>query len=453
MFRRFFEEGLAQSSYLIACDRTRQAAVIDPRRDVNIYLGAARTAGLHITHAIDTHTHADFVSGSRELAAAGARIVAGPGSGLGYEHLEAAHGGALQLGDIELTILHTPGHTPEHISILATAPGDPARIFTGDTLFVGAVGRPDLLGDAVMRGLAGQLYDSIYGTLLALPDDVEVWPGHGAGSLCGSGIGGAEHSTIADERDTNPLLQHQNRDAFVEAVLSDLPDTPPYFARMKRVNTEGAPVRGLAQGVAAPEAIAPSATPLDAWILDLRSAPEHAAGHPHGSISIPSAAKAGYWAAWVVPPQAPVVLLAGHAQQATEVRRQLLTVGIDTVVGWVEGGFDAWVGASLPVGHTRLVPVEELQPNAGPGPTMLDVRSAREWSRDHMPGATHLPLQQLPGRIGELSPREPIVTVCEGGARSALAAGLLERAGFTNVSNMAGGMAAWRAIERPALKR
>ena len=236
MFRRFFEEGLAQSSYLIACDRTGQAAVIDPRRDIDEYVSAARTAGLTITHAIETHVHADFVSGSRELAALGAQVVAGPGAGLAFGHVEMPHGATLPVGDMELRVLHTPGHTPEHISLIQTHPSEPPRVFTGDTLFVGAVGRPDLLGDAVMRPLAEQLHESLFTTLMRLPDDLELWPGHGAGSLCGSGIGGAAHSTIGDERRHNPLLQHSSREAFVQAVLSDLPDTPPYFPRLSLLN-------------------------------------------------------------------------------------------------------------------------------------------------------------------------------------------------------------------------
>jgi hydroxyacylglutathione hydrolase len=452
MFRRFFEEGLAQSSYLLACDRTRQAAVIDPRRDIGDYVNAARTAGLTITRAIDTHIHADFVSGSRELAAIGARIVAGPDARLEYEHVEVTHGSSVDLGDLRLTFLHTPGHTPEHISVVAADPAEPARVFTGDTLFVGAVGRPDLLGDAAMRQLAGELHESLFATLLTLPDAVEVWPGHGAGSLCGSGIGRASHSTIGDERRDNTLLRHRHRDAFIAAVLADLPDTPPYFSRMKRLNAAGAPVARLADGLDAPPAIDPqtagAAARAGAWILDLRSSEAHAAGHPRGSVSLASSAKVGYWAAWVVPAGAPVILMTTTAPQAAEARRQLLTVGIDDVAGWIAGGFEAWAGAGLPVARIPLVPARELNRRYDPASlTILDVRSRREWARDHLPGALHIPLQELESRLGDLPRHSPIATICEGGARSALAASLLERADLTNVMNVAGGMAAWRAIE------
>ena len=211
MFERLSDEGLAQTSYLIACERTRTAIVIDPRRDIDAYTSIAARHGLTIAFAIETHIHADFVSGARELAAAGARVVAGPGAGLRFPLHEATHGETLRAGDITIEVLHTPGHTPEHISLLVRQPGAPVRVFTGDTLFVGAVGRPDLLGADQARGLAGQLYDSLFGTLLTLDDYVEVYPGHGAGSLCGAGIGTAPHSTIGQERRFNPLLQQAGK--------------------------------------------------------------------------------------------------------------------------------------------------------------------------------------------------------------------------------------------------
>jgi hydroxyacylglutathione hydrolase len=457
MFRRFFEEGLAQSSYLVACDRTREAVVIDPRRDISGYVSTARSEGLTITHAIDTHIHADFVSGSPELAAIGSQVIAGPGAGLDFPHVEVAHGGSMKVGDVELLFLHTPGHTPEHISIIGTRPGEPPRAFTGDTLFVGAVGRPDLLGETAMRHLADRLYDSLFHTLMQLSDDSEVWPGHGAGSLCGSGIGTAPHSTIGDERHANPLLRHTSRASFVEAVLSDLPDTPPYFSRMKQLNKAGAPVLGLAEGVAAPPAISAAdgaaAAVQGAWILDLRSAGLHAAGHPRGSIGIASDSKIGYWAAWVVPAGAPVILLAADAQHAAEARRQLLTVGLDQVAGWIAGGFDTWVATGLPVSRTPLLAATALQGRREPADlTIVDVRSGREYSRDHVPDALHIPLQELTSHLDALPRRGPIATMCEGGARSTLAAGLLERAGLEEVSNVDGGMAAWRVVASRAVR-
>src|SRR4051812_21555297 len=231
MFTRFYDEGLAQASFLIGCDRTKQAVVIDPRRDASIYVEAARQAGATIVAAIETHVHADFVSGARELASAGARVITGPGAGLTYEHHEVSDGETLAAGDLTLEFLHTPGHTFEHIAVAAGLPAQPARLFTGDLLFAGAVGRPDLLGDAQARELAGLLFDSL-GRVMRMDRRVEVHPGHGAGSLCGAGIGREPSSTIGREADQNPMLRNMERASFVAAVLADLPDTPPYFARM-----------------------------------------------------------------------------------------------------------------------------------------------------------------------------------------------------------------------------
>src|SRR5689334_6816892 len=235
MFQRFFDEGLAQASFLIGCDRARQAVVIDPRRDTAVYTAAAAQHGSTIIAAIETHVHADFVSGARELAATGARVITGPGSGVAFPHDEACDGERLVIGDLTLTFLHTPGHTPEHICVRAEGPGQPPHLFTGDLLFVGSVGRPDLLGDDQATRLADDLFTSLQ-RVVALGDDVEVHPGHGAGSLCGAGIGNEPSTTIGRERRQNAMLQHASRETFVAAVLGDLPPRPPYFARMKRVN-------------------------------------------------------------------------------------------------------------------------------------------------------------------------------------------------------------------------
>jgi hydroxyacylglutathione hydrolase len=451
MFRRFFDEGLAQSSYLLACSRTGRAALIDPRRDVDDYINMARGEGLTLTHAIDTHVHADFLSGSRELSALGVTAVAGPGAGLEFPHHEVRDGEVIALGDLELTCLHTPGHTPEHISIRTSTSGEPLRLFTGDTLFVGAVGRPDLLGAEVTRQLASQLHASLFEKLLALPDAVEVWPGHGAGSLCGSGIGHADHSTIGGERRRNALLQHRDRDAFVDAVLADLPETPSYFARMKRINKQGPPLLDLAGGVAAPPAlsaaVAAEACDNGAWLIDLRPASEHGEAHPPRSLSIPFAPKVGYWAAWVVPPDAQIVLMTATPNQGSEVRRQLLRVGLDRVAGSIDGGFPAWAAAGLPTQRTDQISASRLRADedARRDLAIVDVRSDGEWRRGHVDGAMHIPLPELAGRAAELPAGKTVATICEGGTRSGLAASILERAGLDRIVNVTGGMSEWRS--------
>ncbi|MGH9372888.1 MAG: MBL fold metallo-hydrolase, partial [Vicinamibacterales bacterium] len=458
MFRRFFDEGLAQTSYLIACERTRQAAIIDPRRDVDGYVAAAGQHGLSITHAIETHVHADFVSGARELATLGASTVAGPGAGLTYAleaYTEAIDGQTLRLGDVELTFLHTPGHTPEHISVLARQPDAPVRLFTGDTLFVGAVGRPDLLGESMMRDLADKLYDSLFKRLLALPDDVQVHPGHGAGSLCGAGIGNDPHSTIGQERRFNPLLQYDSREAFRSAVLADLPDTPTYFARMKRVNREGPPLLGLSREIEPPPPVIASAAADGvaggAWLLDLRPAAAYGAGHPAGAINMAFGPKLGYWAGWLIPADVPIFLMGdGGAGQAADARRQLLRVGLDSVAGHVDGGFAAWRGAGLPVHQLEQISAAELRArHLLPGEiALIDVRSHREWRIDHVPGALHIPLGELASRTAGVPRGGVVATMCEGGYRSSLAASLLERDGVGNLVNVVGGMNAWRLVER-----
>lgn len=453
MFHRFFDEGLAQSSYLLASPSTREAIVIDPRRDAAVYLDVARAQGLSIVYAIETHIHADFVSGARELAVAGVRTIAGPGAGLTFDHHEAADGEERSIGDLRLRFLHTPGHTPEHISILVEQAGAPVRVFSGDTLFVGAVGRPDLLGEDVMRRLAGELYDSLVGKLLALDDSVEVHPGHGAGSLCGAGIGREPHSTIGQERRFNPMLQHRTREAFVAAVLNDLPDTPPYFPRMKRVNHDGPPVLDLARGVPAAEPLPPSRVSAlvrdGALLLDLRSADAFGAAHPAGALHMAFGAKVGYWAGWVLPANADIVLLTGTQAQADEATRQLFLVGFDRVHGRVEGGFDAWRAAGLPTAGIAQMDAQDLRERVrhGNAPALVDVRTRREWEAGHVPGARHIPVAELGSRVAELDAGAPVAVMCEGGFRSSLASSILARAGFAQIVNVPGGMAAYRSLE------
>jgi hydroxyacylglutathione hydrolase len=451
MFQRFFDEGLAQASFLVSCDRTRQAIVIDPRRDAAIYAAAAAQHGATIVAAIETHVHADFVSGARELAALGARVITGPGSGVAFPHEEASDGERMLFGDITLTFLHTPGHTPEHITILAEAPGDPARLFTGDLLFVGAVGRPDLLGEAQTAQLADNLFTSLQ-RVMALDDAIEVHPGHGAGSLCGAGIGKDPSSTIGRERRQNALLHYTDRAQFVAAVLADVPPTPPYFARMKRVNAEGPALLASIKAASRLPAIRPAAAAAlaadGASIIDLRSAAEFGAAHPAGALNLGYGSKIGYWGGWVLPPDVPLLLLSDDPAHAAEAAMQLLRVGLDRVEGLVAGGFDAWTAAGLPVSSIEQVTVAELREAVDRGDDMqiVDVRTPREWAGGHVGNAINIPVGEIAARAGELRRDAPTAVMCEGGYRSALAASLLEQEGFTRVANVPGGMTAYRAL-------
>jgi hydroxyacylglutathione hydrolase len=451
MFQRYYDAGLAQASYLVSCTRTRQAVVIDPRRDIDIYVAAARQHGLNIVAAIETHVHADFVSGARELAALDVRVISGPGASLGYPAREAHHDERLSFGDLSLRFLHTPGHTPEHISIVASQPDEPRRVFTGDTLFVGAVGRPDLLGASATRALADDLHHSLFHVLLALDDSVEVHPGHGAGSLCGTGIGAEPHSTIGHERMSNPMLKYQTREEFVGAVLADLPETPPYFKRMKRVNQQGPPLLRLGEERAAPRALTASAAQdairSGAVLIDLRPADAFCDGHPEGAINIGFGASVGYWAGWVVPADTPVVLIGIGERQAAESARQLLRVGLDSVAGFVDGGLDAWRAAGFSLAGIPQLSAPELRDRLvrGDRVTIVDVRTPHEWRHGHIEGSVHVPVGDIPSRARELPHDTLLVTICEGGYRSSLAASLLAGAGVPAVANVTGGMAAFRA--------
>ncbi len=453
MFQRFFDEGLAQASFLIACPRVCEAVIIDPRRDVDVYVEAARAMGLRIVYSFETHIHADFACGSRELLAVGARPLAGPGSNLRYSHHEVQDGERVRVGDLSIQFMHTPGHTPEHISVLTSQPDQPVRIYTGDTLFAGAVGRPDLLGEELTRKLAGQLYDSLFKKLLVLDDRIEVHPGHGAGSLCGAGISHEPHTTIGQERRFNRMLQHTDRDDFVAAVLADLPETPPYFTRMKRLNQEGPPLLGLVNGYRGPSAIgassAAAAVRSGAILIDLRGASVFAERHPLGALNLAYGAKVGSWAGWVLPADARVVLLSADERQAADAARQLIRVGVSRIDGYINGGMKAWEAAGLPTASFATLTAQELQAAAArdDAPLVVDVRTAREWNAGHLEGAMHIPLGELAKRASEIPRDRNVATMCEGGYRAALAASLLARAGLDRVTSITGGMSAWRQME------
>jgi hydroxyacylglutathione hydrolase len=449
IFERFFDEGLAQASFFVGCDRTKQAVVIDPRRDVSVYLAAARQRGATIVAAIETHVHADFVSGASELARTGARVYAGPGADLAFGHHEVRDGELLAIGDVTLGFLHTPGHTFEHIAILVEAPGQPARLFTGDLLFVGSVGRPDLVGETETRQLASDLFDSL-GRIMALGDAVEVHPGHGAGSLCGAGIGTDPSSTIGRERAQNAMLQHSDRASFVSAVLADIPPTPPYFARMKRINKEGPPQVDPARKLPALRPAAAAALAADgALIIDLRTAAAFADGYPDGAINIGHGTKVGYWAGWVVPADAPLILLADEPAHAQDASLQLHRVGLDRIEGMIAGGFEAWVGAGLSTARIGKISVAELRKRieSGTDLTLVDVRTPREWQSGHVDGAINIPVGEIPARVAELPRESKVATICEGGYRSSLAASLFAQEGFPDVTNVAGGMTAFRDLK------
>ena len=466
--RQFDLPGLGHLSALLADEVAGVAAVVDPRRDVDIYLDEARRRGLRITHVLETHLHNDYVSGAHELAElTGARHVIGAGAELATAHLPVRDGDELGVGRLRVTVLETPGHTPEHVSYAvgeasdapavdgrAIAPGaaGPAAIFTGGSLLVGSVGRTDLLGAEHARPYARAMYRSLHEKLLPHADPVGVLPTHGAGSLCSRGTGDAWSSTIGVERRTDPLLAIDDPDAFADALLAGQPAFPRYFARMRGTNQAGPRPIGT---VPAPWPLAvPAVRDLlgrGALLVDLRPADEHARAYLPGSISIPADDGFGTWLGWVVDPDRPLVLLLPDAGVWDDAVRQALRVGYESIAGYLDGGIDAWRSAGGEVATGRWESVVELarQLAGDDPPLVIDVRQASEFEAGHVPGALHLMGGDLPGRLADLPRDRPLATMCAGGFRASIAASLLRQAGFERVAWVPGGFDRWRAKGLP----
>lgn len=467
LLKRFYDDTLAQASYLIGCAATGQAIVVDPNRDVEAYVRAAADERLEITHVTETHIHADFVSGARELASrTGAQLLLSDEGGADWQyafaHADGAtplrDGDAFRVGNVRLDVMHTPGHTPEHIVFVVTdtATSDrPMGMLSGDFVFVGDVGRPDLLERAAhvagtMERSARQLYASLQ-RLRELPDYLQIWPGHGAGSACGKSLGAVPSSTLGYERLVNWAFGARDEEDFVASVLAGQPEPPKYFAEMKRINREGpalvgsrAPLRRLS----APEVH--DAMARGAWVVDVRSAGTFAEAFVPGTINIPLKKSFTNWAGALLPFDRDIVLLSGDddAASAERAARLLMLIGFDRVREW--GGADviaAWSARYAPLGHIAQVGPTDLPVNDGV--LVVDVRAASEWDAGHIPGAEHHFLGTLPDTAADLPRDRPIVLQCAGGSRSMIAASLLAARGFTNVSNLSGGFDAWRAAGRP----
>jgi glyoxylase-like metal-dependent hydrolase (beta-lactamase superfamily II)/rhodanese-related sulfurtransferase len=448
-FKQYYLGCLAQASYLIGDGA--EAVVVDPRRDVEEYVEDARANGFAIRHVIETHLHADFVSGHRELAArTGAKIHLGAAAGAKFAHVPVREGDELRIGSVRLRFLETPGHTPESVSVLVFETADapaPAAVLTGDTLFIGDVGRPDLLGAVrSARDLAGDLYDSLHGKLLSLPDAVRVYPAHGAGSMCGRNISSETSSTIGEQRRFNYALQPMPREDFIAMMTTDLPEAPAYFGRDAAINRDGP---ALLEELPAAHPLSVSEVAdlqrRDAVILDTRSSLEYGAGHIPGSFHVGLSGQFASWSGTVLPPDAPIVLVAEDPDRAAEARRRLSRVGLDRVAGYLDGGIRNWSDAGRPLARTEQINVEELarRLREGEPPRLVDVRRPAEFEAGHIPGAVPLPLNGLArGAVG-LGPPGPVMTICGGGYRSSIASSLLERLGYASLTNVVGGMAAW----------
>ena len=448
---RFYLACLAHASYLV-CDGT-EAAVIDPQRDVDIYIERLAELNLQLRWVIETHLHADFVSGHLDLAnRTGATICIGADSGATYPHRELADGGEIPIGKATLRTLATPGHTEESICLLAIEDTHSKAVFTGDTLFIGDVGRPDLSPTKTPEQLAALLFDSLHHKLLTLPGETFVYPAHGAGSLCGRSMSDAASSTIDRERRTNYALQPMSREAFVHMLTGDLPPRPAYFQdEVERNRTGAAPLDDLPPIPELTPAQVAALQSEGATILDTRPWTQFAAAHIPGSINIALAGQFASWAARILGIRdLRIILLAEDSATVHESRLRLARVGIENVIGSLSGGIMTWIAAAYPIQSTDELPAADLDDwlATTPPKTVLDVREAAERIAGFVPGSLNIPLPELESRLAELAPAAPIAVHCRGGYRSAVAASLLQSAGFEQVVNVTGGYDAWAHTHR-----
>ena len=445
-FKQFYLGCLAHASYLIGSDG--EAAVVDPQRDVDEYLEEAAAQGLEIKYVIETHLHADFVSGHHEIAArTGAQIIFGEKADVEFEHRAVSDGEELRLGKIVLRFIETPGHTPEGICVLVTGdPDQPPKLLTGDTLFIGDVGRPDLAGGKgyTPQMMAEMMYDSLHGKLLKLPDEVEVYPAHGAGSMCGRNMSKETSSTIGEQRKFNYALKPMSKEEFVTMMTADLPEAPIYFPKDAEINRSGA--RGLSE-LQPPQALTPQQTQEQADVLlDVRSAADFGAGHVPGSVNIGLGGQFAMWAGSLIPLQAAIVIIADTGAQIDESVVRLARVGIENVKGYLEGGVQNWRDAGLPVDTIPQLSVAELKEQMTNSELQIvDVRRPGEYVNGHVPRAVNAPLASLDKSLGPLplEKNKPTAVICAGGYRSSAAASLLQKQGFSNLLNVSGGTGAW----------
>ncbi|MCD5325545.1 MULTISPECIES: MBL fold metallo-hydrolase [Pontibacillus] len=471
LLKYFYDEKLAQASYMVGCQATGEALVVDPSRDIQAYLDTAKKENLTITRVTETHIHADFVSGAKELATetgATAMLSGEGGNDWTYQFLDEINheivrdGDQFMVGNVKIEVMHTPGHTPESISfVLYDRDQDtPMGVFTGDFVFVGDVGRPDLLEKAAgqkdtSRVGAKQMFESLK-RFKQLPDHMQVWPGHGAGSACGKALGAIPSSTVGYEKATNWAVRHDEEEAFINELISEQPEPPKYFAVMKKVNKVGpALIRELGE---------PKNTVLTAdelsnelengmQLIDTRPASEFAKEHIAGTINIPHNKSFANWAGWLVDYNKPVYLIADE-RNIEDLTKSLRSIGADDVAGYMETAAIAGLKAEgIKTESYEIATPDQLKDKIANGEVnLIDVRNEGEWNAGHIPQAKHIMLGYLQERIDEVPTDKPVVLQCQSGGRSAMATSILQANGIKNVTNMAGGFGAWSKEDLPQTK-
>ncbi len=457
VFRQYNLAVLSHYSYLIGSGG--EAMIIDPARDISRYLKDAQELGLRITRVYLTHSHADFVAGHTELAkATGAEIIANAETQAGYPHRPVKDGDAITFGSVRGVIVTTPGHTPDGTCLYVHHPAastQPAFVLTGDTLFIGSVGRPDLMGEGMSAAALAEMgYRSWTDKLSKLPDETRFFPAHGAGSLCGAHLSDKPVSTIGEQRRENVYLQHKDVLSYVMAVIDGLPDAPQYFKHNAKMNHDGPPLvdwdKTMPPALPAADVLAQGRK--GTWVIDVRDAMPFAAAHPQGAINIGIRGRFETWTGIMIPWGEPFVLV-GSDDEVREAAFRLKRIGYDTPVGFLGGGVDAWKQANLPVGSLKLLKPQDLhqQMQAGTAPIIVDVRLPSEWMALRIGNVLNIPLNKLFTDSKRLSKDMPVLTVCNSAYRSSMGASVLLKQGFKNVFNMEGGSEAWIAAGLPTL--
>jgi len=451
-FKQFYLGCLAHASYLIGSEG--EAAVVDPQRDVEEYIAESAAQNLKIKYVIETHLHADFVSGHCELAArTGAEIIFSRHANAAFPHRAVRDNEEIEIGRVTLRFLETPGHTPESMSVLVIdrdVSDEPQKVLTGDTLFIGDVGRPDLSGARghTAEAMAATLYDTLHHKLLTLDDAVEVFPAHGAGSMCGRNISNETSSTIGRQRKSNYALAPMPKDDFVRMMTTGMPAAPGYFSRDAEINRTGAPAL---EALPRPQPLTPDEVEVlmqeqGALVLDVRAAAVYGAGHLPGSLNIGLGGQFASWAGSLIAPERPLILVVEDESKAEEATLRLARVGLENVRGFLHGGMDGWLQGGRATATVPQISVAELHRKIQDEPDLqlVDVRRPSEYESGHAPRARLAPLSELQANpLDWLDPSRPVAVICAGGYRSSAAASLLESRGFRHLFNVTGGTSAY----------